>query len=64
MLIAESGEEGIKIFSGLDDNNRVTEGRCKGILKNDASVVASCSMGVCTEAYVIDTDVEVKASYS
>ena len=33
MLTAESGEEGIKIFSILDDDDRVTEGSCKGILK-------------------------------
>ena len=33
MLTAESGEEGIKIFSRLDDDDRVTEDRCRGILK-------------------------------
>ena len=48
MLIAENGEEGIKIFSGLDDDERVTEGMCRGILKNGASVVAGCSVRVCT----------------
>ena len=63
MSTAVSGEEGIKIFLGLDDDDRVIEGRCRGILKNGASVVASCGMGVCTESYVIDTYVEFKASY-
>ena len=64
MLTAVSGEKGIKIFSILDYNNRVTKGRCKGILINGASIVAGCSMGVFTEVDVIDTYVEVKASYS
>ena len=48
MLKALSGEEGIKIFSRLDDNDKVNEFRCIGILKNGASVVAGCSVGVCT----------------
>ena len=64
MLIAENGEEGIKIFSGLDDDDRVTKGMRRGILKNGASIVAGCSVGVCTEADVIDTYVEVKVSYN
>ena len=64
MLTGESGEEGIKIFSRLDDDDRVTEGMCRGILKNGASVVVGCSVGVCTEADVIDTYVEVKVSYN
>ena len=59
MLIAENGEECIKIFSGLDDDDIVTEGMCRGILKNGASVVADCSMRFCTEE-----DVEVIASCS
>ena len=48
MLKALSGEEGIKIFSRLDDNDKVNEVRCTVILKNGASVVAGCSVGVCT----------------
>ena len=64
MLTAESGEEGIKIFLGLDDDDRVNEGRCRGILNNGASVVAGCRMGVCIEVDVIDTYVEVKVSYN
>ena len=64
MLIDLSGKEGIKIFSGLDDDDGVTEGRSRGILKNGASVVEGYSVGVYIEAYVIDTNVEVKSSYS
>ena len=30
VLTAESGEENIKIFSGLDDDDRVTEGSYRG----------------------------------
>ena len=48
MLKSLSGEEGIKIFSRLDDNDKVNEVRCTGILKNGASIVAGCSVGVCT----------------
>ena len=48
MLKSLSGEEGIKIFSRLDDNEKVNEVRCTGILKNGASIVAGCSVGVCT----------------
>ena len=33
MLIAENGEEGIKIFLGVDNDDKVTEGMCRGILK-------------------------------
>ena len=61
--MAENREEGIKIFSGIDDDEKVTEVICCGILKNGAFVVASCNVGACTEVDVIDRDVEVKASY-
>ena len=64
MLIDENGEEGIKIFLGLDDDDIVTEGMCIGILKNGSFVVASFSMRICTKTDVIDMDVEVIASYS
>ena len=64
MLTAISGEEGIKIFSGLYDDDIVTEGKCRGILKNGASVVVGCSVGFCIEADVIDTYVGVKATYN
>ena len=64
MLIAENGEEGIEIFSRVDNDDKVIEGMCRGILKNVASIVEGYSMGVCTEANVIDTNVEVKASYN
>ena len=64
MLIAVSGKEGIKIFSGLDYDDGVTEGRSRGIVKNGASVVEGYSVGVYIEAYVIDTNVEVKSSYN
>ena len=29
----ENGEEGIKIFLGLDDDDKVTKAMCRGILK-------------------------------
>ena len=64
MMRTKSGEEGIKIFSGLVDDDRVTKGRCRGILKNGSYVVVGCSVGACIEADVIDIDVEVKASYN
>ena len=48
MLKALSGEEGIKMYSRLDGNDKVNEVRCIGILKNGAFVVAGYSVGVCT----------------
>ena len=39
MLKALSGEEGIKSFSVLDDDDRIIKGRCRRILKIGASVV-------------------------
>ena len=64
MLIAKNGEEDIKIVLALYDDDRVTEGMCRGILKNGAFVVEFCSMGVCIESDVIDTNVEVNVSYN
>ena len=64
MLIVENGEEGIKIFSGLDDDDKVTKGMCRGIFKNGSFVVVGCNIAVCIEEDVIDTYEEVKASYS
>ena len=49
MLTTVIGEEDIKIFSGMDDDNKVTEGRCRGFLNNGAYLVAGCGMGVCTQ---------------
>ena len=49
MLTAGSGEEGIKTFSILDDDDRGTKGRCKRILKIGVSVVAGCNPGVSQE---------------
>ena len=64
MLTDGSGEEGIKTFLVLDDDERVTEGRCRGILKIGASVVVGFNMGICRGEDVIDIDVEVKVSYN
>ena len=64
MLIDGNGEETIKTFLVLDDDERVTEGRCRGILKNGASMVVGFNTGICNGEDVIDTDVEVKASYN
>ena len=58
MLTDESGEESIKTFLVLDDDDRVIEGRCRGILKIGASVVVGYNTGVCTGGDVIDTDCE------
>ena len=33
MLTAESGEKGIKIFLGLDDDDRVAKGRWRNLKK-------------------------------
>ena len=59
-----SGEEDTKIFSVPDDVDRVTEGRCRGILKIGASERVGSDMEVCTSRHVTDIDVEVKASYN
>ena len=59
-----SGEESIKTFSVLDDDDIVIEGRCRRILKIGASVVAGCNIGICRVKYLIDIDVEVKVSYN
>ena len=64
MLTDGSGGESTKTFSLLDDDERVTEGRCRGILKIGASVVAGCNTGVCKGEYLINIDVEVKVSYN
>ena len=64
MLTDGSGEESIKNFLVLDDDDRVTEGRCRGILKIGAYVVASCNIEICRVEDVIDTNVEVKVSYN
>ena len=60
MLTVGSDDEGIKIFSEIDDDSRVNEGRCRGVLKNWASSIVDCSMGGWTEIGVIRADVEVK----
>ena len=60
MLIAGSDDEGINIFSETDDDDRVNEGRCRGVLKKWASSVVDCSKGCWTEIARIETHGEVK----
>ena len=43
MVTTRSDDEGIKIFSEIDDDARVNEGRCKGVLKFWATLVVDCS---------------------
>ena len=47
-----------------DDVERVTEGRCRGILIIGASEIVDNNMEVCTAGHVTDTGVEVRASYN
>ena len=60
MLIVGSDDEGIKIFSEIDDDARVNEGRCRGVLKIWASSIVGCSMGCWYETGLIGADVKVK----
>ena len=60
MLIARSDDEGSKIFSETDDDARVNEGRCRGVLKNWASSVVDCSKGCWNKIVGIEIDGEVK----
>ena len=60
MLTTGSDDEGIKIFSETDDDARVNEGRCRGVLKNWASSVLDCNKGCWTEIVGIETGGEVK----
>ena len=60
MLTTRSDDEGIKIFFETNDDVRVNEGRCRGVLKNWASSVVDCSMGGWTEIAGIETGGEVK----
>ena len=47
-LTAGSGEKDTKTFSVPNDVDRVTDGRCKGILKIGASEITGSEMEVCT----------------
>ena len=60
MLTAGNDDEGIKIFSEIDDYTRVNEGRCKGVLKFWATLVVDCSKGCWTEIAGIQIGGEVK----
>ena len=60
MLIARSDDEDIKIFSETNDDVRVNEGRCRGVLKKWASSVVDCSKGCWTEIAGIEIGGEVK----
>ena len=60
MLTVGSDDEGIKIFSKTNDDVRVNEGRCRGVLKNWASSAVDCSKGCWTEIAGIEIGGEVK----
>ena len=57
----ESGEKDPKSFSLRDNLDRVTDGRCKGILKIGASKVIGSEMEVCTVSDVTYSGVDVKS---
>ena len=60
MLIAGSDDEGINIVSETDDDARVNQGRCRGVLKNWVTSVVDCGKGCWTEIVGIEVGGEVK----
>ena len=46
MLTAGNDDEDTKTFSEADDDGKVNEGMCRGILKIGISLVVKCNMGV------------------
>ena len=60
-LIARSGEKDTKTFLVLDDVDRVTDSRCKGILKIGASKIIGSEMGICTISDVTYSGVDIKS---
>ena len=60
MLTAGSDDEGIKIFSETNDDVRVNEGRCRGVLENWFASVVDYIKGCWIEIVGIETSGEVK----
>ena len=59
-LAAGSDNEGTKIFSVIDDDERVNEGNCRGIFKDQVFARVDWNMGGWTEIGMIGADVKVK----
>ena len=60
----ESGEKDPKRFSLRDNLDRVTDGRCKGILKIGASKIIGSEMGIHTISDVTYSGVDIKSRYN
>ena len=58
-LTAKSGEKDTKTFSLGDNVDKVTDGRCKGILQIGASKITGSEMEVCTISYVTYSGVDI-----
>ena len=63
-LTAGSGEKDTKTFLVWDDVDRVTNSRCKGILKIGASKITGSEMEVCTGSDVTYSGVDIKSWYN
>ena len=60
MLVVGSDDAGTKIFSGIDDDERMSEGNYRGDFKDWASATVDGSMGCWTELDGIEEDVDFK----
>ena len=60
-LTVGSGEKDTTTFSVLDDVDRVTDGRCKGILKIGGFEIIDSEMEVCTISDVTYSGVDIKS---
>ena len=60
-LTVGSGEKDTKTFSIRDDVDRVTDSRCKGILKIGASEITSSEMEICTISDVTYSSEDIKS---
>ena len=58
-LTAGSGEKDTKTFLVPDNVDKVTSGRCKGILKIGASEITRSEMGICTISDVTYSGVDI-----
>ena len=59
ILIAGNDDEDTNTFSEVDDDGKVNEGMCRGILKIGVSSAVKWNMGVWNEGCIIGADVEV-----
>ena len=60
-MIAESSEKDTKTFSLRDNVDRVTDGRCNGILQIGASEITGSEMEVCIGSDVTYSGVDIKS---